>query len=52
MKNSFTSVAWALGASTTAAQRDTCTFIMTAMGGEFGQLGDGQNRVGGSYLAG
>jgi len=55
MKYAFTSLAFGLGVSAISLPRDTCTFTLTASGGQsgvVGQLGDGQNRIGGENPTG
>lgn len=55
MKYAFTSLAFGLGVSAISLPRDTCTFTLTASGGQsgvVGQLGDGQNRIGGGNPTG
>lgn len=50
MKYSFATLALSAGASAASVQR-SCTFTLTASGGQsgtLGQLSDGQNRVGGN----
>ena len=50
MKYTFSSLAFAAGASAAALIPRSCTFSLTASGGQsgtIGQLGDGQNRIGG-----
>ncbi|KAI5197989.1 hypothetical protein E4T39_06954 [Aureobasidium subglaciale] len=49
MKNVYTTLGLALGASANLLPRDQCCFSLNAAGGKsgvIGQLGDGQNRVG------
>ncbi|KAL2062444.1 hypothetical protein VTL71DRAFT_6710 [Oculimacula yallundae] len=51
----YTSLAFGLGASAAILPRDTCTFTLTASGGQsgiVGQLSDGQNRIGGGNPTG
>ncbi|CZS98253.1 hypothetical protein WAI453_012001 [Rhynchosporium graminicola] len=51
----YTSLAFGLGASASILPRDTCTFTLTASGGQsgiVGQLSDGQNRIGGGNSTG
>ncbi|KAI5208019.1 hypothetical protein E4T38_02985 [Aureobasidium subglaciale] len=49
MKNAYTTLGFALGASASLHPRDQCCFSLNAAGGQsgvVGQLGDGQNRIG------
>ncbi|KAI5275073.1 hypothetical protein E4T47_01984 [Aureobasidium subglaciale] len=49
MKNVYTTLGFALGASASLLPRDQCCFSLNAAGGKsgvVGQLGDGQNRIG------
>jgi hypothetical protein len=52
--NTFVALSLALGASALAVPRSSCSFELTASGGEsgtIGQLSDGQNRIGGGLPA-
>ncbi len=54
MKYSLATLAFGLGASAVTVPR-SCTFTLTASGGQsgvVGQLGDGQNRIGGGHPTG
>ncbi|KAG9229274.1 GPI anchored cell wall protein [Amylocarpus encephaloides] len=55
MKSAFAATAFGLGASAATLPRDMCMFTLTTSGGQsgvLGQLGDGQNRVGGNLPTG
>jgi hypothetical protein len=50
--NTFVALSLILGASAVAVPRSSCSFELTASGGEsgtIGQLSDGQNRIGGGF---
>lgn len=52
MKSFISAAGFIVGASAAVVRRDQCCFQLTASGGaqgSIGQLGDGQNRIGGGY---